>query len=310
MSVIVTVYNQPLEAVLATLRSIIYQQNVEPEILVADDCSDDFFEQDIRDFFACNGYKNYRIIQANENVQTVRNILRALRQAEGAYVKVIGAGDLLYDKTTLESLLAWSHQHEVKAGFGKILRFEHRDDCCQVSEYNAPLNAGDYAFDRQRDGRTLLKRQLVRGDWIPAGAQFFEKELFVMLLERLSAYGVRYCEDFAATLALELSDVAFYPAPVEWYEWGVGISTGDSKKSRERLYRDHDCLYKALAPEKPLGLTLVFPKALFGIKKFIALSTPWYSFFRKRLVESYARQQCDDVSVSPNDFLRRCLPDA
>lgn len=309
ISVIVTVYNQSLEAVLATLRSVVYQRNIEPEVIVADDCSDDSLTQNLHAFFVRHDYENYRIIEADANVQTVRNILGALLRVEGEYVKVIGAGDILYDERTLEGLVAWCRENKVNAGFGKILRFERQVDRCLTSRYDAPLNAEDYALGSQRNRQALLKRQLVRGDWIPAGTQFFERDLLANLLKQLEGYGVRYCEDFAATLALSSSDVVFYPEPVEWYEWGVGISTGGSKAS-ERLYRDHACLYSALARERPLGLSLAFPRTLFGVKRFIALHTPWYAFFRRRLVETYAHQGSGDSPVIPNDFLRRCLADA
>lgn len=307
VTVIVTVYNQPLEAVLATLRSIVYQQNIKTEILIADDCSKVSYGQELKTFFELCDYSDYRIVKADANVQTVRNILRALQQAEGEYVKVVGAGDMLYDATTLERLFVWSRHHGVKVGFGKILRFEKQGERYRASEYNAPLNSSSYALDQPRDGRALFERQLVRGDWIPAGTQFLERSFFEDLLTQLSQYGVRYCEDFAATLALLTSDVLFYPEPIEWYEWGVGISTGDGRDARVRMYRDHTSLYRALVYKKPYGRSLMFPSVLFRVKKFIALHTPCYSFFRNRLIKSYTRQNSEDFLKVPNDFFYQCI---
>lgn len=308
VTVIVTVYNQPLEAVLATLRSIVYQQNIKTEILVADDCSEVSYDQELKTFFELCDYSDYQIVKADANVQTVLNILRALQQAEGEYVKVVGAGDMLYDATTLERLFVWSRHHGVKVGFGKIIRFEKQGESYRASEYNAPLNVDSYALDQSRDGRALLQRQLVWGDWIPGTTQFFEREHFKELLSELSREcEVRYCEDFAATLALITSDVVFYPGFIEWYEWGVGISTGNGKEARARLYRDHACLYRALARKRPYGLTLVFPRMLFGVKKFIALHTPWYFFLRKKLVKSYTRQKSEVFPAVPSDFFYQCI---
>lgn len=308
ITVIVTVYNQPLEAILATLRSIIYQQDVKTEILIADDCSKVAYSQELISFFELNDYSDYRIIKADTNVQTVRNILRALHQANGKYIKVVGAGDMLYDETTLKCLFEWSSNSDVKVGFGKIVRFEKRTVGYRISEFNAPSNANSYRLDQCSDTRELFERQMMWGDWIPGPTQFFEKDYFEVLLTKLSQEcGVRYCEDFAATIALLFSNVVFYPRPVEWYEWGVGISTGDGKEARSRLYRDHTSFYKALASKKPYGRSLMLPRVLFNVKKFIALHTPWYSFFRNRLVKSYTQQQEESFSEVPNEFFYKCI---
>ena len=115
--------------------------------------------------------------------------------------------------------------------------------------------------------------------------------------------GVRYCQDFTATLALADGRVSHLNEPIYWYEWGTGISTGGSLASRKKLYADHMRFYTEMSSRKPLGANLNKAVAFFRIKQFVALNTPIYSALTKLLDQSFNSASLE----TPNAFFFECM---
>jgi hypothetical protein len=172
-----------------------------------------------------------------------------------------------------------------------------------VGEFNAPKNARDY---NARDHGELFAHQLTNADWIPAPAQFYSTELYRRLLARLyDEFGVRYCEDFTATIALEERPIPYLDRPLVWYEFGVGVSTTGSKDSVRRLYRDHESFFRTMSRLRPKDPVARSALRSFALRKFVAIDTPFYSFFQRRLANQYRRAQ--GGCTVPNELLLSCL---
>lgn len=121
ITVILTVYNQRPESIETSMRSVAAQTGCTYQLLVADDHSSESFEDEATALASELGISNFTYVRHPENVQTVRNILHALPYAEGQFIKALGAGDALYDESTLAAIVAFCRDNDVHAGFGDIV---------------------------------------------------------------------------------------------------------------------------------------------------------------------------------------------
>ena len=105
ISVILLSYNADEKSILRTLKSIIEQKNCKFEVIYADDGSKINNSIMISEFCKKNDFNHLKIVAERENLGTVGNVRRALKYVKGQYVKLLGAGDLLYSDTILENVV-------------------------------------------------------------------------------------------------------------------------------------------------------------------------------------------------------------
>lgn len=285
ITVIVTFYEQSSQGLMKTLRSIVAQEDCSFQVVIADDHS----TPDPKELIAAAalecGLSEYTIVRPEKNLQTVRNIAHALDSATGRYIKTIGAGDELYEPTTLRRIVDFCERYNVRGGFGNVVFDDKR-------EFFAPKNRDSYPPAGTVKREDLFFEQMRKADWLPGGAQFFEASFFKELLSTLADdCGVRYCEDFALSLAMITETAYHLDRPVLIYEWGTGVSTTGSMESRKRLYADHAGIYAYLRKAKPFGRVYLVDRGLFALRQFIALHTPVYSFFQNRAAASYNKER-------------------
>lgn len=278
ISVIITTYNQPFEVIMHSIQSVLMQENVKFELIIADDHSTCDYSNRYREVFAAKGFSSYRLIRNETNLKTVLNIANALDYASGEYVKTIDAGDLLYSPHTLREILNYCKDNDVSVGFGNIVRFySDGEDGYVRSDYRAPRQLNHFFEIGDYDSSSVLKKQMESADWIPAASQFYRTDVYRGLLRALGDhYGVRYCQDFASVLALGHYQIHHFDYPIYWYEWGTGISTKGDLSSRMRLYADHEKFYSMLGSERFLGVDLRKACMGFKLRKLIATS-PFYN---------------------------------
>ena len=123
ISIIVCQFNPQRTKLVRTLNSIVAQKNVDFEIIIADDGSDNYDEMFYRDYFSSHSFCNYRFSRLIKNGGTVNNLLCALELAHGDYVYCISPGDLLYDETTLSDLLAFIKKKGSEIVFGDAVKY-------------------------------------------------------------------------------------------------------------------------------------------------------------------------------------------
>lgn len=285
ITVIVTVYNQPLSDVKKTLASIASQTGCTYELLIGDDYSKEDKTTEIEALCRELRINHFRVIRHERNLKTVGNILQCLKSATGTYVKTIGSGDTLFNESTLQNIVAFCESNDIKAGFGDVIIEQ------TGARFVAPRNTEDFEVGSTPDRAQLLKHALMWADWIPGGSQFFEKGYFVSLMSKLyHDYGVRYCEDFAQIAALSEGMVYHLALPVLVYDNEGGISTSGSMDSRKRMYDDHLRFYQGIKNERPIGLSLVKEYAMFSFRRFIALKTPVYPLLQRLTMRSYSKE--------------------
>ncbi|WP_312103011.1 glycosyltransferase [Pygmaiobacter massiliensis] len=87
-----------------TLDSLFKQDYPNIELLISNDGSEDFDEQELIDYIANNKRENIKRVFVNnnaENIGTVQNINLVRQQARGEYIMYMAADDALYDETVL-----------------------------------------------------------------------------------------------------------------------------------------------------------------------------------------------------------------
>ena len=276
ISVLLLSYNPSEEELRRSIRSISQQENCSFQLLIIDDCSQFDPSQTIMDLMRQHPVQDWTYIRNAHNMRTVHSVRNALQQATGTYVKLLGAGDELYDQSTLRTIADFCKTHDSRCGFGNIVL------CKDGVSYDAPRNKEEYPPAGNTSRERLFKNQIEHADWIPGCAQFYETRFLAKMLERLAEYyHVDFCEDFSETIALLETDVFHLDTSIVRYDWGGGISANGSLSSRTRLYQDHTNFFSHLKQERPFGLSLTLPYALFRIKRFIALKTPVYPFLQK-----------------------------
>ena len=305
ITAVITTYNQPFAAILPSILSVVRQEDVNVELIIADDCSRMDYTQQYISVLKDESFDAYRILHNTANKQTVLNIADALSIASAPYVKVVDAGDLLFDEHTLGDIVSFCKANKTDAGFGNLIRFDKVDRAYICQQFKAPSTPESYRAKTDQERRNLIKAKMEASDWIPAPAQFYKTAYYQKLLYQLYEMGVRYCQDFTATLALIDGAVQHFNRPIYWYEWGTGISTSGNLSSRTKLYHDHSLFYKQLCTDKPLHANLHKARMLFLAKQFIALHTPLYDSLTRILGQNFE----SDSSIKVNRFFTRCMTD-
>lgn len=238
VTVLVLTYHPQRRALFSTLQSIVLQQDCDYEVIVADDGSGEFFEEEIREFLDSHGIKDYQILAHKENMGTVRNILSGVNHARGRYIKPISPGDFLYNATTLRDTVSFMEKYSAKAAFGKMVFYTYEDKL-QVKPLANPLIADIYRADSEHySHRKAQKQQTVFCDFISGASAVYETETFRQALETVSP-AVRYAEDtvfqlFAAR-HIRIYEMDRY---IVWYEHGSGISTQKTNQAFTRVDED------------------------------------------------------------------------
>lgn len=242
-SVIVLTYNCSMEQTRRTLRSVLQQEHIEYEILVCDDGSGEKHFEEIRDLLNSHGLseEQYRLLGSEENQGTVKNILKGLRAARGKYAKLIGAGDMLYQKETLRNIYDHMEENQAQACFGMMRGFREKADRLEFVPHTSPRDIRAY---RRQDERKIAKNLLVCEDWVSGAGIFATTEYYKKYISLLEGR-VLYCEDWATALsAVDHVFLTLYDQYVVWYEVGEGISTSANTGFRKKLFADNKEFWK------------------------------------------------------------------
>lgn len=298
ISVVVTTYNQKEQALALTLNSILKQDCSSFEIIVADDCSMVDPLPFIRRFFEEQGFFNYAVVRADENIGTVANLARGISAASGRIVKPLSPGDALFGPSTLSHIIHNCDDRGTQLGFGGIVSYSPNG----FSPYNAPRDLDLYASSEQ-DSSAVLHSHVLKTDWIPGCSLFYERDLMLPYLHELADCAhVRYCEDLACPLcAADDIHIGYLGEPVIWYEMGTGISTSGGSASVRRMYSDHHNFYHYLPERIDRQLAQQALRA-FSLREFVALHTPFYRMAQKLKLNQYSRAEAFEMSPFNNEL--------
>lgn len=239
-SVIILTYNTKLSEILITLESIIQQSMCDYEIIIADDGSEIKYIDEIKAFFKEKQFSRYQLIENPRNNGTVKNLYSGLMNAKGRYIKVLGAGDLLFSKKTLENLCLFMKQHDVVMAFGLLCGYYKEKGTIRYKTINVP---GDILSYRRKDEKKIKENLIVFGKCISGASMFFKREELTKLISEIKEIVV-YCEDWIQVLLVLNNDsIGLIDEYVVWYECNMGISNSKNTKMIDKMRKDHDCFY-------------------------------------------------------------------
>ena len=245
-SVILLTYNSAVEAIKRTMESIINQVFDDFELLIADDGSKNFPEEEVREFLSENGFTSYQMILNKENRGTIKNYISAIEAAQGKFIKVIGAGDLLYDENVISSIYDFLSTGEYKLGFGLMRSFYWDEGYKFKDEIFAPRDISPYI---KQNYKKIKRNLFLCRDYICGASLFGEREYLKEYLYQMSKRAV-YLEDYATLLMVrDGGKIGFLDRFVVYYESNSGVSTKKGSSANERLLKDSAHCWETIAAE-------------------------------------------------------------
>lgn len=241
ISVCVLSYQPDYEKLFATLTSIVQQVHCSFEIIIGDDGTPNFPQEEIELWLRQQGCRDFTILHSTENHGTVRNMMQMLSAARGRYIKAISPGDYLYCNDVLGKMLRFMEQEHYAVAFGRACYYHHDGSSYQLLDTMSPLNLGIY---EAKDYDAVKKACVIYGDFILGALLMGERRMITAYTNEIVGH-IIYGED---TIYLRmLADgipIGFWNHNFIWYEVGTGISTKGGDAWRKRLGKDMDvCLF-------------------------------------------------------------------
>ena len=226
------------------------QARAKYEIIVADDGSEETNEEWLKKYFEKESFRDYKLVLNTENHGTVKNILSGLSEAGGKYIKLIGAGDMLFGTDILMDIYEFMESRELKMCFGLLQGFSRKNGRFRKNYFSYPRDIETY---RKKNKKAIARNVIYYSDHISGAAMFFEKETLQNYLDQIKDY-VKYEEDLLQVLAV-LNDEYFelYDHTCVYYEVGSGVSDKNSpyiKMLNEDVERFYEYVYSAYADNK------------------------------------------------------------
>ena len=248
VAVVVATYKPNWDKFKATLRSIVCQKDIDFEIIITDDGSENDCFDLAEQFLKEHNFTNYHFLKHAKNVGTVRNFYDAVLASSSKYIYGTSPGDFLYDDIALRGVYEFACENDVDVCFGDAVYYSNEDGIKLVeNQPNAPL------YPEYYDSKADLWQQKVAFFWGNGilGASFFRKrKITIRYLEKILPYS-RYVEDNTTT-AFMLADgirIYHYSKYLVWYEYGTGVSTSGNIEWQKIINKDFNQSYEALGTE-------------------------------------------------------------
>lgn len=238
VTVAVLTYNPDPGKLLATLRSIVLQEGIAFEIVIADDGSARKCFDTVRAFFADMNFNAYRIVENPQNQGTVCNTLSAVENSYGKYIKLISPGDLLGGKAVLQKWVAAMEKSGAALSFADAVYYAPVEDSLQPVITNAhPSQIRCYVQGNTQKARY---NYLICDDLFLGAATMCLRETLLPYLQEICGK-VIYAEDnIYRLMAYDRIPVCYFPENAVVYETGLGVSTSGNDVWRIRLRKDWD----------------------------------------------------------------------
>lgn len=226
-------YNPDEEKLFVTLNSCLIQKNVDIQIVITDDGSENFNPISAIDYFEKKDFHNYVLSALSSNAGTVKNVANGLKYCKGKYTKTISPGDYLYGYDCLEK---WVWQIE---NSGAIVSF---GDCINYYYENGRIKPISVKANPQFTHRfykdSWAYNYLIFDDLV-TGACMLTKTEKLREYEELILDKVVYAEDNVYRLMAYKEEKASYiEKATVLYEQGTGISTNGNKMWNQRIHND------------------------------------------------------------------------
>lgn len=315
ITVIVCTYNPDGEKLLRTIRSVVFQENVSAQLVIADDGSSGFNFDEIERYLGTIGFKDYVIVKNPLNQGTTLNLASGVMRSAGKYIKNISPGDCLYSSHTLSDLYEFMERKAAKVCFGDAVYYfaEDASNCNLVTVNRNPRNTRVYSEKNYND-RKVKENYLVYNDII-LGAVFCSEAAVLKKYLDLIVNKVRYAEDNLFRLMIA-DGVRFwyFNEYMIWYEYGFGISTSKSKKWQDLIQKDWEATNSVLIEEfgsanKTLSKICRFisiPRST-RVKKAVAATKIYPTFCFVMVLALFFPKKTNKRAINRDFFMRKVI---
>lgn len=236
LSIFFITYNPNWEKYKKSLISILEQKHITYEIIVSDDGSEDNCFGKVIELFKRYGFTRYKLLSAKENQGTVVNVLRALNNANGIFVRGLSPGDLLPKATHLSEWYNWCIKNEILYSFGDNINYNDENGFQVQRHYNNPKNKWLYRI--KISDIAIRTDYLILSDYVSGAAVMANRKFLIQYLTEIAGK-VKYAEDnIVRLMQFDGIRLSYYPKIVELYEYGTGVSTSHNTKWQELLNND------------------------------------------------------------------------
>lgn len=252
VSIIVMVYKN-LQQVEKTLDSILLQNYKNYEVLVSDDGSPDYFQDDFDSIYEKykKSFTELNIIKNKKNVGTVKHFNKLIKKSNGCIICPLSSGDCFYSENSLKHIVnAFEAQKETLVFTSKrIIRKKQQ-------KYFLPT---DYQIKLLKNTKELYRYSLKYGNFISGASTYYSKEVF----KKYGLFDEKYVllEDYPYFMNLYLNNenIGFIDHPTIQYDLG-GISTSHNRNPL--LDRDYITLFQKCLKNEKIGLSLMTKRVL------------------------------------------------
>lgn len=238
VSFVVATYNSNWEKLRRTLLSILYQKDIQCEIIVADDGSVENHFDRVKVLFGEFFFTEYQLLSSIKNEGTCKNFYKAVVAAKGLYVRALSPGDYIASDKVISRWLLWSITNQIPISFGNTIFFN--DDNGSFKAFDIPsIPHNAWVYSRKWKNKSVARTSyLLMGDTVCAVSVMVYRELLLKYLSEIIGK-VIYAEDSCFRLMVfDGVELKRYNKTVTFYEYGTGISTGNQQIWVERICQD------------------------------------------------------------------------
>ncbi len=229
----------------AMLDSIFEQDYPNIELIVSDDCSDDFIVNEISEYInihKSNNITNFYVLKNEKNLGTVKHISEAYKKVTGEYFVFTAADDRFTSKTAISDYASIFYERNDKEWIVARCIFTSADYKNELYKY--PTD-DDLPFFQSENSQQLFSRWSRRGMAIPCSMAFRKR-----IIDNIGGFDLayKYLEDWP--LVLKLLRNGFSPAFVEKstaiHSTG-GVSNSNARYGidvRKDFYKDKYKIFK------------------------------------------------------------------
>ena len=250
-TIIVMVYKN-LDQVRQTLDSIKKQIYSNYEVIVSDDGSPNYTQEDFDKI--TEQYKNeftyFKLINNGINRGTVKHFNSLIKQAKGTIICPLSSGDQFYNENSLQEIMnAFDQEDKLIYTSKRMIKKENSIEYYPSLYQVSLLDQSNHFFEY------IMKY----GNFVSGASTYYKKEIF----DKYGLFDEKYklLEDypFYVNLAFNNEKIGYIDYPTIQYELG-GISTASNRNPL--LDQDYVTLFKDVLSQKDIHLSYTAKRAL------------------------------------------------
>ncbi len=220
VSAMIASYRPNYKKLIMTVRSLLLQNDVTLQIVVADDGSDKDYLEELKLYFHEQNFTDYVLVKNPINQGIVKNALSGFVKCEGEYVKPISPGDYMASDTALRDWIDYVKEKDIEVCGS--------DYFCYSNSADGKMKATRqklHPYEVNLSGRALRSSYILYDDIFTGAATLCRTELLVKYVSLL-VDKAKYAEDNCYRMMAYCGEkMGFYNNETILYEVGTGIST-------------------------------------------------------------------------------------